>query len=145
MSLNAVYMIRDVITGAFTHKVGKWQGIFGTGSDMTTDKKALLVLFKIKNKHVQMLIHAPANYVGVYIRKGKGKWNCICYHDSCWRDEIDRFLFEHRENMHFAFSTFFGGEKIGTTVEHITDAVLVVKLSEEQIKEFNQIREKKYN
>jgi len=143
MSLNAMYMLRNVVTGAFEHRVGKWQGAVGTDGKVT-DMHALLVLFKIKNKNVQMLIHAPANYVGVYARKEKGKWKCISYHDSCWRsDGVERFLFEHREDMRFTFSAAWV-EKVGTVVEHITDAILVVALSQEQLEKFRQIRKKKY-
>lgn len=141
-SINIVYMLQDVITGVFTHRVGKWQGTVGIDGK-ATDMKALLVLFKIKKKLVKMLIHAPANYVGVYIQEGKRKWKCISYHDSCWRnDGVERFLFEHRENIRFAFMPFGVPDEL--LVERITDTICVIKLSEEQLAEFSQIRNKKY-
>jgi hypothetical protein len=146
MSLNAMYMIGEVITGAFEHRVGRWQGTHGTDG-RATDKQALLVLFKVKNQHIQMLIHAPANYVGVYVRKGKGKWSCVSYHDSCWRsDGVERFLFDHRDDIHFSFIIYpFKVEEIGQPIERITDAIYVIKLSEEQLAEFSEIRKKKYS
>ena len=143
MSLDAVYMLRDAICGAFTHRVGRWQANFGVDGK-ETNRHALLICFRIKKKHVQMVIHAPANYVGVYIRKEKGKWDCICYHDSCWRSEIDRFLFEHREDMHFALTPSYAGDELGTTAMRVTDAIFVVALPKEQLEEFSQIRKKRY-
>ena len=143
--LNAIYMLRNVITGAFTHRVGRWQGTVGIDGK-ATDMKALLVLFKVKKKQVQMLIHAPANYVGVYIREGERKWDCVSYHDSCWRsDGVERFLFEHRDDIQFAFMPSFNTKEIAPIVERITDAIHVIKLSEKQLTEFSRIRDKKYS
>jgi len=65
-------MIERTIAQLFTRAVGRWQGEIGSDGK-PTERKALLVLFKIEKKSIQMLIHAPANYVGVYTRKEKGK------------------------------------------------------------------------
>lgn len=136
-SLNTIYMLRDVITGAFEHKVGKWQGFVGTDGE-PTERKALLIFFRVKKDVVQMLIHAPANYVGVYTRKGSGKWKCLAYHDSCWRvDGVERFIFDHREDIQFIQFTFMvpPGIKILQNAECITDSIFVVKFSEEDLTE----------
>jgi len=91
------------------------------------------------------LIHAPANYVGVYLQKGKGKWECISYHDSCWRsDGVGRFLFEVRDDLSFHFMALYKVMGTMDIVEKITDAICVVTLTEEQLAEFAKIRANKY-
>lgn len=144
VNIDVIWMLKNIVNGIFEHRVGRWQGIHGLDGK-ETDMHALLVCFDIKRNPVQMLLYAEANYVGVYIRKGKEEWNCICYHDSCWRTVVGDFLFEHRADLHFSFTIPFSTEKVGTTIEHVTDAILVVALSVEQINEFTQIRRQKYN
>ncbi len=146
--INFMYMVSDIITEAFTRAVGKWQGGKAPISGQPSEGKALLVLFRMKEKVVRMLIHAPMNYVGVYIQTGNlrgteyGKWECISYHDSCWRsDGIQDFLYKSQEYIHF--SSFPRTEGFAV-LEPITDAILVVKLDETQLAELVQIREKGY-
>ena len=146
--INFMYMIRDVIAQSFTRAVGRWQGEVGDDSK-PSERKALLVLFKVKKRTIQMLIHAPMNYIGVYTRKGNlkgtsyGKWECLSYHDSCWiTDGIDRFLYQYEEDIHFcSFPTTKGFDVIGT----ITNAIHVVKLDKVQLDGLKQIRDRKYN
>lgn len=135
--INFMYMIRDVICSQFEKQIGRWQGQFGTDGK-PTERKALIVYFRISKKgtnktdKVKMLIHAPANYVGVYIQKEEKKWECIGYHDSCWRNSIQDFLYKNSENIHFdsVFKTNF---------------IVETKLTEDELKTFRQIRNKKYN
>ena len=94
-----------------------------------------------------MLIHAPMNYVGVYIQKGDlretsyTKWDCICYHDSCWTtDGIDNYLWQHQDVTFCSFPLTHGFE----VIETLTDAIHVVKLDEAQLDGLKQIRKKKY-
>ena len=113
--LNFMYMVRNVICETFDNLVGRHQS--------NEERKALLVLFKIKRGVVKMLIHAPANYVGVYIQKGK-KWECISYHDSCWRsDGVETFLFENRDDIYFDFLSRPTGFNI---LSRIVDGIYVV-------------------
>jgi hypothetical protein len=147
--INFMHMVENIIAELFTNRVGRWQGEFAPDVRGPTERKALLVLFKIGKKSVRMLIHAPANYVGVYIQKGKlngssyGKWDCVCYHDSCWRsDGVDRFLWENHEDIHFCI---FPNTKGFDTIETLTDAIHIIKLDEVQLDGFRQIRKKKYN
>lgn len=146
--INFMYMICNVIEELFTRKVGKFQGDFELIKSLPSERKALLLHFKIEEKLIQMLIHAPGNYVGVYTRKGGlkgysyGKWDCICYHDSCWRqDGVHQFLWEHRENVHFCAFPITKGFDV---IETITNAIHVVKLDKVQLDALKQIRKKKY-
>jgi len=143
--INFMYMIENTIAQLFTRAVGKWQGQLGTDGK-PTERKALLVQFRMKRESVYMLIHAPANYVGVYIRKEKEKgWNCLVYHDSCWKsDGVNRFLWENRENIQFCFFPLASG-KGWDIAESITDSIHVVKLSEVQLDGLKQVRKKKYS
>lgn len=55
--------------------------------------------------HVQLLIFAPSNYVGVYYRESKtredyGEWVHLSKHDSCWRaDGVERFLLHFKDRI----------------------------------------------
>jgi len=136
-----MYMMERTIAQLFTQAVGKWQGEIGSDGE-PTKRKALLISFRIKEKSVQMLIHAPANYVGVYTRKEKGKWDCLVYHDSCWiSDGINRFLWKHHEDIRFCIFPLKDGWDV---IENITNAIHVVQLSKEQLDELKKVRKKKY-
>lgn len=139
-------MVGDVIAQSFTRAVGRWQGAVGDDGK-PSERKALLVLFRLEKGVVRMLIHAPMNYVGVYIQKGKlrgssyTKWDCIVYHDSCWTtDGIDRYLSQHQDVTFCIFPLTQGFD----VIESLTDAIHVVKLDEVQLDGLTQIRQKKY-
>ena len=143
-----MYMIRDVISQLFARRASRWQGEVGDDGQ-PSERRALLVLFKMKKRSVKMLIHAPMNYVGVYIRKeglrgsSHGKWECISYHDSCWiTDGIERFLYQHHENIRFCSFPITKGFDV---IETITNAIHVVKLDKVQLDGLKQIRKKKYS
>jgi len=140
--INFMYMLRDVICQSFTRAVGRWQGDIGSDGK-PSERKALLVLFRIERVSMQMLIHAPYNYVGVYIQKRSGKWECIAYHDSCWSsDGVEHFLYQNHENIHFRFLPKMREEDI---LETITDNIHVVKLSIPQLNDLTRARKKKYS
>jgi hypothetical protein len=56
-----------------------------------------------------LALHAPMNYVGVYLREGDfmrpprdlgGEWKVLAYHDSCWRgDGVERFILDNRDEL----------------------------------------------
>lgn len=131
--INFMYVIKDVICSNFERQIGKWQGLFGTDGK-PTKRKALIVYFKINKKAVKMLIHAPANYVGVYIQEGEKKWECICYHDSCWRNSIEDFLHKNAELIHFDTLRMLKGK----------DFITETYLTKDELKILRQIRNKKY-
>jgi len=140
-------MIENTIADLFRNRVGKFQGRIGSDGK-PSERKALLIDFKLDRDTVQMLIHAPCNYVAVYTRKGKGyrekmgKWNCLVYHDSCWvSDGLNRFMWEHRENLSFCTFPLTEGWDV---IETLTNAIHVVKLSEVQLDSLKQVRKKKY-
>jgi len=141
-------MVENIIADLFRKRVGKFQG--KTGSDgKPSERKALLINFKLERDRIQMLIHAPCNYVAIYTRRGKGyrekkgEWGCLVYHDSCWTsDGLNHFLWEHRENLSFCTFPFIEKWDI---VETITDAIHVVKLDEIQLNNLKQVRKKKYD
>lgn len=146
--INFMYMIENTIADLFRNRVGKFQGKIGFG-EQPSERKALLVNFKLDRDRIQMLIHAPCNYVAIYTRKGKGyrekkgKWSCLVYHDSCWTsDGLNHFMWEHRENL--SFCTFPFTEK-WDIIETLTESIHVVKLDEKQIDTLKQIRKKKYD
>lgn len=89
-----------------------------------------------------MLIHAPANYVGVYIRQKGKEWVCAGYHDSCWREPVNRLLWNHREDI--SFSSWPQDAKDFDIITTLTSGIHVVKLDEIQLDALKQIRKKKY-
>lgn len=140
--INFMDMVENTIADLFRNEVGTWNGP-RVLPGITSLRKALLVLFKIKEKKVQMLIHAPANYVGVYIRDAReGRFQCICYHDSCWTSEgIRKYLWDNREDIRFYLFEPRQGWKI---IKTLTSAIHVVELDEVQLDELKQIRNMKY-
>lgn len=130
-----MYMIKDVICSNFEKQIGRFQGRFGSDGK-PTERKALLIYFRINRETIKMLIHAPDNYVGVYIQKeGEKKWGCIGYHDSGWRESIHNFLFKNREVIHFDTLRGLKGE----------DFITGTKLTEDELKILKQARKKKYD
>lgn len=149
--INFMYMIERTIADLFTNRVGRFQGKIGLG-EHPSERKALLIDFSLGRDKIQMLIHAPCNYVAIYTRtkkgyqgiyqKEKGKWNCLVYHDSCWTsDGLNHFMWEHRENLSFCTFPLTGGWNV---IETLTDAIRVVKLDEVQLDGLKLIRKKKY-
>ena len=137
--LNYLYMIRNIICNAFEKEIGRFQ-----------ENKALLVAFRTENKPLRMIIYTCSNYVGVYTQKGREGWNCLCYHDSCWRyDGVEKFLFENK-NIDLHESVFVRIPHCGyledlTIQEEIVHGLFVITLSEILIKKLHQARVKKYN
>lgn len=100
------YMLKDIICHEFEKVVGKGCGDSG---------KAMHIGFGMSCKNetdqyqvCHMYIHAPANYVFVAIQeeridaKGQrhvGTMKVISYHDSCWRDAIEKFIFKNRGEL----------------------------------------------
>lgn len=142
--LNFMYMIQEVICQSFTRAVGRWQNGETAPEGEEVDTKALLVQFRRDHRApVQMLIHAPANYVGVYVGVDDS-WECRAYHDSCWRsDGVERFLWENREKLGFIWPMIASDDY--ELIQSITDAIHIVRLSKEQLDTLKSIRKKKYN
>ncbi len=145
--INFMYMVENIIADLFLKRVGKFQGKIGSDGK-PSERKALLINFKLERDRIQMLIHAPCNYVAIYTRRGKeyrekkGEWNCLVYHDSCWTSSgLNHFLWEHRENLSFCPFPITKGWDI---IETVTSAIYVVKLNKVQLDELKQVRNKKY-
>ncbi len=102
-------MLSDIICREFEKVVGKRQLEQPEG-----ERKALHVGFGLRvlnddEYHVaHMYIYGPMNYVFVAVQTeridAKGcrivePMELLCYHDSCWRDAVQRFIFKNREEM----------------------------------------------
>lgn len=124
-------LVEQVIVQTFEEKAGKWQ-------NKQEKPKAILFKFSLKvdssgteegYRHLEMLIFAPMNYVGVYVRelwdvipledleysekddeyyvkkgkdyiKGASEWKLVAYHDSGWRsDGVHRILWDNRHKI----------------------------------------------
>ena len=105
------WMLNEVICSEFDKVVGKGQHESG---------KAMHLGFSMCYKNTDqydvrhMYIFAPANYVYVAIQqeridnKGKrhvGPMEILSYHDSCWTDAIQTFIFKNRDKLN-GFSPF---------------------------------------
>ena len=140
--LNLIYMLERIICNLFEHKVGRMQGVGWSTEEGV--RKALLVCFRTKKKFIRMLIYAPGNYVGVYVRVEKGNWDCLVYHDSCWRESgVHTFLYNNREDL--SFYPFAHVSTKGFEVkEELTDSIYIVQLDEIQEDGLMQIQKKKF-
>jgi len=140
--INFMYMLNNTVKSIFEEHGGKWQRPIGTDGQ-PTERKALLVLLRVNKKGVSILFHAPANYVGVYEKTGDKPWTCMCYHDSCWRDSLERYLWEHKD-ADIRFDPFPQSKKGLNIITSITKSILVIFLTEEELKTLKVIRDKKY-
>ena len=100
------WMLANVIDHEFDKVVGKTQ--YETG-------KAMHIGFGLSTGNTSdqyrvchMYIFAPCNYVHVAIQEERidrnGKRHVepmehLCYHDSCWRDSIQQFIFKRRGEL----------------------------------------------
>lgn len=105
------HVLHQIICDEFVRKIGRRQ-TYSEGL-----KTAMRIDFSTKDgpehknyTHTELVLFAPLNYVGVYTRnywtpqtregtKGETPWRCLCYHDSCWRDEVHNFLFQNRDEI----------------------------------------------
>lgn len=100
------WMLAHIVCHEFEKVVGKNQYEsrkamhigFGTRTGDNTDQYQIRHLY----------IYAPANYVHVATQferiDDEGKRHIstmehLCYHDSCWRDAVQNFIFKYRDEM----------------------------------------------
>lgn len=109
-------MVASIIINTFRNEVGRWGG-HDKPTPAGTPQKALLVEFRTTidydkedgYRYIDLLLYADANYTGVYVRerwsvwsvqdetaveKGKSEWQCLSYHDSCWTEGVEMFLYD---------------------------------------------------
>lgn len=100
------YMLAEVIQYAFNKQVGIQQH---------DSRKALHVGFRMHTgdstdqyRIVHLYVFAPHNYVHVAVQeetideagaRSVKPMKHLCYHDSCWRDSIQSYIFENRDEL----------------------------------------------
>lgn len=66
-------------------------------------EKMLKFAFRVKSRRREpllLILWAPDNYVGVYVKDGGKPLALKSFHDSCWRsDGVDRFINESTERI----------------------------------------------
>ena len=114
------WMLADVICQEFERVVGKDQYKMERDG-VPAEGKAMHIGFGMRcgNKTdiydvCHMYIFGPANYVYVAIQQERidadgnrhiGPMEILSYHDSCWRDAIEQFVFKRRGDLN-VFSAF---------------------------------------
>ena len=100
------YMLADVICDAFEKKVGKTCHESGKALHVGFDMRRGNMTDQYRVCH--MYLHAPGNYVHVAIQEERIDKNSkrhvkpmelLCYHDSCWRDAVQTFIFKNRAEI----------------------------------------------
>jgi len=134
------WMLSNVVCHEFEKAVGKGQ--YETG-------KAMHIGFHLNPKNddqyhvVNMYLFAPGNYVFVVSQDERinavgdhvvGKMQVLCYHDSCWRDSIQRFIFENQGTLS-RFSAF----------ANLSDWYDVLTLTEDEKKFLRRIEDWKHS
>ena len=135
------WMLSHIIEMEFEKAVGK---------NHHEDGKAMHIGFDLhcENKTDQyrvahMYLFAPGNYVYVALQeeridaKGKrhvGKMEMLCYHDSCWRDSIQSYIFKHSAEM----GTFSAFDKFKSWYDVLT-------LSQEEIDYLRKLEKWRYD
>ena len=99
------FMLSSIICHEFEKVVGKGQHKTG---------KAMHVGFHFspdgedQYRVMHLYLYAPGNYCYVAVQEERidadserhvGKMEMLCYHDSCWRDSVQRFIFQNRDKM----------------------------------------------
>jgi len=132
------------IEDLFDKQAGKWQGPTGVDG-LPTERKSLLVRFNMSSDPVSLLIHASANYVGVYSKEGDGgEWEVLGYHDSCWREAVESFIRKYAHELQFSFLPFRLPDMNDFTHDMITSAIQVVHISLEFQEMLCDLRKKRY-
>jgi hypothetical protein len=106
------WMLSNIICSEFEKAVGKRQAV---------SRKAMHIGFSMRPSKssdqyhvVHMYIFAPMNYAYVATQSERitdegdrvvGPMELLSYHDSCWRDAVQSFIFEHRGDLN-TFNSF---------------------------------------
>lgn len=88
----------------------------------------------------EMIIWGERNYVGLYVRSycvhgtptGEEGWKVITYHDSVWKSEVNRWIFENRKTI----------TSIGNLFKPWAE---VFEISEDLKAKLKEVRDDKYN
>lgn len=102
------YIVANILTHEFEERLHlKWQSKAEKPKMMHI---AIHLHPKGKDQYEvhHMYLYAPMNYVYVAVQEERidakgnrvvGKMKILCYHDSCWRDAVQRFIFENRDRL----------------------------------------------
>ncbi len=133
------YMLADVITHTFNKEVGKNQH---------DSRKALHIGFRMnignstdQYRIIHLYLFAPMNYVHVAVleetideagdRQVKPMEH-LCYHDSCWRESIQSWIFKNRGEL--------GGFQSLLTLFDWYDVIVLTPDEVECLEQLNTIR-----
>ena len=136
-----LYMLTDFLCNSFEHLVGKRQDPLKSPENLLAERRALLIILRVEKQQVKILLFAPMNYVGVYLKTGDEHWTCIGYHNSCWRDVLQTYLHKQKDNE-IGFE-FFPQVANLDVVSSVGRSVLIIKLTKEEIEALHEIRDKK--
>jgi len=84
-----------------------------------------------KTRFIKVLVDARRRYIGIYINvSDKAKrvteikdWTNTSYHDSCWRTDGMRWIFQNFIEMRNELGDFLDGEKIQMDINEVNDKV----------------------
>jgi hypothetical protein len=110
------WMLNEIICTEFEKNVGKFQ------HDV---RKAMRLKIRMNTGSgtdqyhiIHLYLYAPGNYVFVAVhgerinKSGKHimeKMDVLSYHDSCWRDAVDQFIFKNRDKIGGLSNSFSSG------------------------------------
>lgn len=112
-------MLTDILSKIITDTFDEKCRPFNLGKEYHASTDALVIDWRhpvvfvddggaIAYPHTEMLIWGPHNYIGVFTRffpddredrEYHEDWKCHTYHDSVWRETINRWIFDHRETL----------------------------------------------
>jgi len=96
------------------------------GKDSETEQ---LAIYAWKGRYVTVLRRRTPRHITQYVYEGGG-WECICHHDSCWRNEVQSWVFNNSKDFNGFDSTPKGFLKWFS----------VETLSSERMNELEQVR-----
>ena len=106
------WMLGDVVCQEFEKVAGRHQSETGKAMHVGFVMTVSGCSDQYRTRH--MYLYAPGNYVYVALQEERvdrrgdrkvGPMELVCYHDSCWRDSVKKFLFDNRGELN-GFSSF---------------------------------------
>jgi hypothetical protein len=82
-------IISQIIQTEFENCGAKWR-------DGPPNNKAMVLHFRLTNSAASLILYGDARYIGVYVYHDVDGLSCIGYHDSGWKNSLDKWLFDNR-------------------------------------------------
>lgn len=150
MGIGFIGIVENIICNEFEKRIGRNQASWDKLEAMLLSFR-IDTNYKIEEgyRHLDLMIYAPHNYVGVFVKekwdvipkedlecgddfdpvvkkgkdyhKGQTRWLMEGYHDSCWRDAVNRVLWDNRDRINMLDGFSYWYKTVDVTEELLKD------------------------